>query len=144
MSKKKGSEKKQLYCGNNARNPDVRSGKKQIGSRYECFRRGVGIGLGLPYDPNFSARFVPIDKRKIYCGKQDELPNGYDIMGNSSLCMRKGVGVGRSIKAKRQRQGKKVWKGKKGDPFKDKKGKKKKTKKKVQKKGKMSFGGLSY
>lgn len=93
-----------MYCGNNARSLEIRKQGKKIGTRYTCFRRGVGIGLGLPYDPSYATRYVPIDKRKVYCGKSDKLPQGYDMMGNNPMCMRKGVGVGRSLKAKKHRK----------------------------------------
>ena len=93
-----------MYCGNNRRSLAIRRDGKVIGTRYQCFQRGVGIGLNLPYDPNYATRYVPIDDRKIYCGKKDRLPKGYDIMGNSSMCIRKGVGVGLSLKAKRHRK----------------------------------------
>jgi hypothetical protein len=93
-----------MYCGNNRRNLDVLSGKKVIGDRYSCLKRGIGIGLNLPYDPSFATRYVPIDKRKIYCGKDEKMPLGYDLVGNNHMCFSKGVGVGRSMKAKKHRK----------------------------------------
>jgi len=95
-----------MYCGNNRRHPDLRAGRKVIGNRYDCFRRGVGVGLSLPYDPSYLNRYVPIDPRKIYCGKSDRLPENYHILGSNPMCYTKGVGVGRTLKAKRQRMGK--------------------------------------
>jgi hypothetical protein len=85
------------YCGNN------RIGHVNLGTRYECFKRGVGIGLHLPYDPSYALGYVPIDTRKIYCGIALRLPRHYHIMGNSTMCLQKGVGVGKSIKARRRR-----------------------------------------
>lgn len=102
-----------MYCGNNRRNPQVRSGEKVIGTKYGCLKRGIGVGLGLPYDPEYSNRYVPVDGRKIYCGQAEELPQGYDLMGNNSMCYFKGVGVGRALKAKKVRSGKKPVKTKK-------------------------------
>ncbi len=95
-----------IYCGNNSRDLGLRTGAKVIGTRYNCFRRGVGVGLGLPYDATYATRYVPIDKRKIYCGTEHALPAGYHIMGSNGMCYTKGVGVGRSIKAKKVRKGK--------------------------------------
>ena len=94
-----------MYCGNNARSLDLRSGRKVIGTRYSCMRKGVGVGLGLPYDPTYATRYVPIDNRKIYCGNDVALPVGYDLMGSNGMCYTRGVGIGRSIKAKKHREG---------------------------------------
>jgi hypothetical protein len=96
-----------MYCGNNRRNPKVRSGEQVIGTKYDCFRRGVGIGLNLPYDSSYSNRFVPVDERKIYCGTANELPAGYDLLGSNMMCMSKGIGVGKALKAKKVRSGRK-------------------------------------
>lgn len=95
-----------MYCGNNRRNPKVRSGQQVIGTKYGCLKKGIGVGLGLPYDPEYSNRYVPVDGRKIYCGEAEELPEGYDLMGSNSMCYFKGVGVGKALKAKEVRSGK--------------------------------------
>lgn len=95
-----------MYCGNNLRNPKVRSGQQVVGTRYGCLKRGIGVGLGLPYDPEYSNRYVPVDARKIYCGEFENLPDGYDLMGSNSMCYLKGVGVGKALKAKKIRSGK--------------------------------------
>lgn len=97
-----------MYCGNNRRSPKLRSGQAVIGTRYGCLKKGIGVGLSLPYDPEYNNRFVPIDSRKIYCGDAVDLPEGYDILGTNSMCYSKGVGTGRKIKANKQRSGK--WK----------------------------------
>lgn len=101
-----------LYCGNNARSPELRKGGKIIGNRYQCFKKGVGLGLSQPYDPAYASRYVPIDGRRIYCGTANRLPAGYDILGNSPMCLQKGVGVGKVQKAKKIRKGKKKRKSK--------------------------------
>lgn len=88
------------YCGNNRNDPALTSGEKKMGTRYICFRRGVGIGKNLPLDPAFSVPYDPIDNFKIYCGKKTRLPPGYDRMGSLSHCLQKGVGVGKSLKAR--------------------------------------------
>lgn len=93
-----------MYCGNNGNDPDIRSGRKQIGNRYSCFKQGIGIGLNLPVDPSFMYEYIPIDSRKMYCGKSNILPVGYDILGNNSMCLQKGVGVGKGIKADKERK----------------------------------------
>lgn len=92
-----------MYCGNNRKHKDVLSGEKKIGSRYDCFRKGVGIGLNLPLDPDYDGEYEPIDKRKIYCGKNKKLPPGYSYLGNPSICLRKGVGVGKKKKASKSK-----------------------------------------
>lgn len=37
---------------------------------------------------------VPPTKPRIWCGLNDNLPDGYDKVGNRFECMKKGVGVG--------------------------------------------------
>lgn len=91
-------------------------GKKVIGNPYSCLKKGIGVGLSLPYDPDYARRYVPIDARKIYCGTAQQLPEGYDIMGSNGMCYTKGVGVGRSMKAKKKREGKKKVKKPKKSP----------------------------
>ena len=77
------------------------------GTRYDCFRKGVGIGLSQPVDKSYRDRYSPIDKRKVYCGKARRLPQKYDIMGNLPMCLQKGVGVGKTMKARRRSGAKK-------------------------------------
>lgn len=92
-----------IYCGNNRNNPDLVSGRKRLGTRYECFRKGVGVGRNLPYDKAYSTPYIPIDDFKVYCGKKTRLPPGYDRMGSASQCLHKGIGVGKSLRAKKRR-----------------------------------------
>jgi hypothetical protein len=93
-----------IYCGNNRASLELRKKGTKIGNRYDCFRKGVGVGLNLDYDPTYSTRFVPIDARKIYCGKLTRLPEGYHIMGNNPICLQKGIGVGKTLKAKKPKK----------------------------------------
>lgn len=93
-----------MYCGSNRNNPEVKSGRKRIGNRYNCFRKGIGVGLSLPYSPEYTIKYAPVDRRKIYCGKEAQLPVGYHILGNNTMCLTKGVGVGRTIKARRRKK----------------------------------------
>lgn len=87
-----------MYCGNNRRNSEVKNGNLVIGNRYGCLKKGIGIGMNLPADPEYKD-YAPIDTRKIYCGKAPRLPRGYQLMGSNSMCLQKGVGVGKKIKA---------------------------------------------
>ena len=68
------------YCGNNALCPDLLNGNKQLGTRYQCFRKGLGKGLNLPIDPNYNGAYNPIDPSRVYCGNQNVLPAGYNRM----------------------------------------------------------------
>ena len=90
-----------MYCGNNRHNSKVRSGEQVIGTRYGCLRKGIYVGKNIiPYDPEYLNKYIPVDGRKIYCGDSVILPDGYDLLGNNSMCYFKGVGVGKTLKAK--------------------------------------------
>lgn len=88
-----------IYCGNNALDSDVMNGTSQLGTRYSCMRKGIGTGLNLPYDAKYAGEYEPIDNRKIYCGNGDNLPDGYDRLGNLSQCLQKGVAIGKRRRA---------------------------------------------
>jgi len=88
-----------IYCGNNALDSDVVNGTSQLGTRYSCMRKGIGTGLNLPYDAKYAGEYEPIDNRKIYCGNGDNLPDGYDRLGNLSQCLQKGVAIGKRQRA---------------------------------------------
>ena len=92
-----------IYCGNNSLSKELTSKKKRRGSRFECFRKGVGLGLAQPLDKSYLSKYKAIDKRKMYCGKARSLPGGYSIMGSSSMCLQHGVGIGKKLKAKRSK-----------------------------------------
>ena len=96
-----------IYCGNNSLSKELTSKKKRRGSRFQCFRKGVGIGLAQPLDKSYLSKYKAIDKRKLYCGKARSLPDGYNIMGSSSMCLQRGVGVGKTLKAKKSKSRKK-------------------------------------
>ena len=89
----------EIYCGNNAQNPGLVSGDRHLGTRYRCFRKGIGVGRNLPVDPSYAGPYTPIDPRRTYCGKSNEMPGGYDIMGNPPMCLQKGVGLGKVMAA---------------------------------------------
>lgn len=93
-----------IYCGNNRYNSELVNGRKRIGTRYECLKKGIGIGLGMPVDLSYLQRYRAIDTRKMYCGTQVDLPDGYDYMGTSTACLQHGVGIGRKLKAQRSRE----------------------------------------
>jgi hypothetical protein len=88
-----------IYCGNNQLDPDLINGNLILGSRYKCFKKGIGKGLNLPYDPKFAEDYLPIEDKKLYCGQNEILPNGYNDFGNLSQCLQKGVGIGKRQKA---------------------------------------------
>ena len=92
-----------IYCGNNSLSKELTSKQKRRGSRYDCFRKGVGIGLYQPLDKTYADKYKAIDKRRLYCGKARGLPTGYSIMGSPSMCLQHGVGVGKKLKAKKSK-----------------------------------------
>lgn len=87
-----------MYCGNNR----LHTTGKTIGTRYECLQRGIRYGKSLPVDPAYAGEYNPIDMRKFYCGKSDTLPEGYHDFGSNAMCFSKGIGVGKSIRAKNE------------------------------------------
>jgi hypothetical protein len=91
-----------MYCGNNSQHKDLLSGKSHLGNRYDCLRKGIGKGMNLPVDSNYLGPYSPIDKRKVYCGKDDNLPDDYDLMGTLPHCLQKGIGIGKLQKALRE------------------------------------------
>lgn len=88
-----------IYCGNNFLDSDLINGNSILGTLYGCFRKGIGKGLHLPYDEKYALDYDPIDTRKIYCGNNGILPEGYDRFGNLPQCLQKGVAVGKRQKA---------------------------------------------
>jgi len=88
-----------IYCGNNQLHSGLTNGTSRIGSRYQCLRKGIGLGRSLPYDKDYDGPFQPIDNTKIYCGNDNVLPPGYDRLGNNSTCLQKGVAIGKVQKA---------------------------------------------
>ena len=93
-----------IYCGNNLNDPKLTSGTHNIGTNYQCLRKGIGVGINLPYDPSYSRPYIPIDNRKFYCGKSRRLPRGrgYFAIGSPSKCLQKGVGIGKKQIANRR------------------------------------------
>jgi len=93
-----------MYCGNNLANRDLVMGIKQLGTRYECLKKGIGVGMHLPADPTYLNAYVPHDQTKIYCGNNAVCPATHDVLGTPSLCLRKGVGIGKAIKARQPKK----------------------------------------
>lgn len=84
-----------VYCGNNKLDPSLVNGEAVVGSVYECFRKGIGLGKSLPLD---TTEYEPIDNIKIWCGNKPT-PSGYQN-GDRTRCLMKGVGVGKGIRAR--------------------------------------------
>ena len=87
------------YCGNNRLNRNLLNNTKTLGTRYKCLKIGIQKGRNLPIDQDYLDPYDPIDKTKIYCGKEDILTKNYDRMGNLGDCLRKGIGIGKRQKA---------------------------------------------
>ena len=77
----------------------LQAGTHTIGSRHQCFVKGLKNGLGLPIDESFTRPYSPIVAERKYCGKADTLPADYDRMGGLHECYQSGVGVGKRKKA---------------------------------------------
>ena len=84
-----------IYCGNNRRHTSIVSEQARLGTRYECMRKGIGVGLHRPLDNDYTGEYEAVDKRKIYCGNDSRKPAGYNLMGSPSMCLRKGIGIGK-------------------------------------------------
>ena len=88
-----------MYCGNNSQDPSLIAGDVIRGTRYKCLKKGIGVGKNQDVDPKYLGDYAPIDTRKIWCGNSDDLPAGYDRIGNLPHCLQKGIGVGKKQKA---------------------------------------------
>jgi hypothetical protein len=89
-----------IYCGNNGNAPGLLSGRETLGTRYDCLRKGIGVGRKLPYNPdNYANAFARLDPRIPYCGNSANLPNGYNHMGSLRECYESGIGVGMAQRA---------------------------------------------
>ena len=102
-SVRKSIRRKPIYCGNNGAHPHLRSGKKIVGTRYQCLQKGLNNGKNMPIDPTFLLPYRPIIKDKKYCGTKNNLPPGYDRFGGLHECYQMGVGVGKRETAKKSK-----------------------------------------
>jgi hypothetical protein len=88
-----------IYCGNNALHPGLVDGTMVPGHRYDCLKKGIGVGRHLPVDLNYLGPYAPLDLTRRYCGREDDLPDGYDDFGTRGDCLRNGVGMGKRMGA---------------------------------------------
>ena len=90
-----------IYCGNQSNFLGLTNGTHILGTNYQCLRKGIGIGLNMPYDHSYSTPYAPIDARKYYCGNNPSIPRGgaYFAIGSPIKCLTVGIGVGKSQKA---------------------------------------------
>ena len=90
-----------IYCGNNRlyRHPDQNI-DVIFGTNYRCLKKGFGSGFYSPLDLSILNPYEAIDNRKIYCGSSENLPNGYDRVGNSADCFQKGFATGKIKRAR--------------------------------------------
>lgn len=86
-------------CTNNRLDSDLVAGRVRLGTRYSCLQKGIGTALHLPVDLKYLGPYEPIDDRRIYCGNNDVLPDGYDRFGNLPQCLQVGIGLGKRQKA---------------------------------------------
>ena len=95
------------YCGNNKLYKGLTSGTHTIGTRRQCLRKGIGVSMNQDIKVDESNalwydEYDPIDTRKIYCGDKKYLPEGYDYMGNTVLCLEKGKKIGYILNLKKK------------------------------------------
>ena len=90
-----------FYCGNNGNSPLLvaNGGNRTLGSRHDCLRQGIGVGLNMPLDPSYLTPYNPINNTRYYCGNAAALPAGYDANGTLNMCHGIGIGVGRRKRA---------------------------------------------
>lgn len=88
---------RKIYCGEEQIIPPEYDTR---GTRYECLRAGIGVGLHLegrrPPGILEDGTIIPRDPNRLkqYCGTKNVLPDGYDSFATNYTCLRKGVGVG--------------------------------------------------
>jgi hypothetical protein len=95
-----------VYCGNNRLHKNLVNGISILGTRNQCLKKGIRLGINLPYDKNYLGEYEPIDPTKIYCGNNINLPIGYDRFGSIRECHQRGIGIGKRIKAKSKKRSK--------------------------------------
>jgi len=81
-----------LYCGDDMLLPEFYT---DFGTRNQCLKRGVGIGMAIPDSRRNAMINKPSTKPKstLYCG-DGELPAGYTGYDTRHGCLKRGVGVG--------------------------------------------------
>lgn len=85
----------EIYCGSDLLVPDDYD---QMGTRVQCLKKGIGIGMAMPNaqrDAIINRPPTLIGPRpNVYCGNDNVLPPNYTSLGNPYQCLRKGVGAG--------------------------------------------------
>ena len=89
-----------IYCGNNRRNRNLINGSLNVGSRSKCFKKGFGVGINQPVDPDYSGEYEPIYIDNIYCGDDQNNAPVNSRMGTLPQCLQKGVAIGKVQKAR--------------------------------------------
>ena len=95
-----------IFCGADLADPQLITGQKILGTRYKCMQKGIGLGkFILPLDQNLVTKlvnnvpYVPVNRKKYYCGNASILPAGYSDFGDLDGCLRKGVAIGKKLRA---------------------------------------------
>lgn len=89
-----------IYCGNNELHPDLISGQKIPGTRSECLQKGRRIGFSQAIDPSYSGEYRPLyENPKIWCNESIPTPDDH-ILGNLPMCLQRGIGQAKAIKAR--------------------------------------------
>jgi hypothetical protein len=85
----KDAPRPRIWCG---RSDTLPAGYDEIGTSYNCLRKGVGVGkyVLLGRDPPSGPGVSP----EKYCGTANTLPDGKTRFGNRYECLKTGVGVG--------------------------------------------------
>ncbi len=87
-----------IYCGGYNSIPSSRH-YTRIGTRNECLQKGIGVGKFMSEaekkDIKSKSRSrTRQNEPKLYCGRSNDLPDGYDRFGKRNECLKIGVGVG--------------------------------------------------
>ena len=84
----------EIYCGTDLILPEDYD---VYGTRNRCLKKGVGIGMGMS-DADVAAALArpppAVPGPRLFCGNGAVLPAGYDALGTTYACLRKGVGTG--------------------------------------------------
>ena len=93
----------EIYCGEDTILPNDYD---RMGSRGVCLKKGIGIGMGMPYTSReafLNKPRKPQPSDKLYCGDTNILPEGYAGFDTLPNCLRRGVGVGLAMPEAKRR-----------------------------------------
>lgn len=102
MAKEKSSKclpcKEKKYCGLSI----LPQSYDRYGTRFECMKKGVGVGMMVMSQKIENNEPIPKRKpkkntKRKYCGTSLMLPDNYTEYANRYECLKKGVGVGMGI-----------------------------------------------